>query len=66
MDFAAVYHFLFETMPGIGCLVLAFLIASTLIAAILERRTRKTFKDRGNRGNVEDDDWKFEEEEETK
>lgn len=62
MDFAAVYHFLFETMPGIGCLVLAFLIASTLIAAILERR-RKTFKDRGN---VEDDDWKFEEEEETK
>lgn len=53
MDFAAVYHFLFETMPGIGCLVLAFLIASTLIAAILERRTRKTFKDRGN---VEDDD----------
>ena len=59
MDFAAVYHFLFETMPAIGCLVLAFLIASTLIAAILERRTRKTF-------NVEDDDWKFEEEEETK
>ena len=59
MDFAAVYHFLFETMPGIGCLVLA----STLIAAILERRTRKTFKDRGN---VEDDDWKFEEEEEVK
>ena len=62
MDFAAVYQFLFGTMPGIGCLVLAILIASTLIAAILERRTRKTFKDRGN---VEDD-WKFEEEEETK
>ena len=63
MDFAALYHFLFETMPGIGCLVLVFLIASTLVAAILERRTRKTFKDRGN---VKDDDWKFEEEEETK
>ena len=63
MDFAALYHFLFETMQGIGCLILVFLVASTLITAILERRTRKTFKDRGN---VEDDGWKFEEEEETK
>lgn len=63
MDFAALYHFLFETMQGIGCLILVFLVASTLISAILERRTRKTFKDRGN---VEDDGWKFEEEEETK
>lgn len=63
MDFAALYHFLFETMQGIGCLILVFLVASTLIAAIIERRTRKTFKDRGN---VEDDGWKFEEEEETK
>lgn len=63
MDFAALYHFLFETMPGIGCLVLVFLVASVLVAAILERRTRATFKDRGN---VEDDGWKFEEEEESK
>lgn len=63
MDFAALYHFLFETMQGIGCLILVFLVASTLIAAILERRTRKTFKDRGN---VQDDGWKFKEEEETK
>lgn len=63
MDFAALYHFLFETMPGIGCLVLVFLVASVLVAAILERRTRATFKDRGN---MEDDGWKFEEEEESK
>ena len=63
MDFAALYHFLFETMPGIGCLVLVFLIASVLVAAILERRTRATFKDRGN---MEDDGWKFVEEEESK
>lgn len=63
MDFAALYHFLFETMPGIGCLVLVFLIASVLVAAILERRTRATFKDRGN---MEDDGWKFEEEEGSK
>ena len=63
MDFAALYHFLFETMPGIGCLVLVFLIASVLVAAILERRTLATFKDRGN---VEDDGWMFEEEEESK
>lgn len=63
MDFAAVYHFLFETIQGIGCLVLVFLLGSVLVAAILERRTRATFKDRGN---VKDDVWKFQEEEENK
>ncbi|MEF2655894.1 MAG: DUF6724 family protein [Eggerthellaceae bacterium] len=63
MDFDALYHFLFETYQGIGCLVLVFLVVSTVVAAILERRTRAAFKDRGNKP---DDDWKFEEEEETK
>ena len=63
MDFAGIYQLLFETPQGIGCLILVFLVASTLIAAILERRTRAAFKDRGN---VDNDDWKFEEEEETK
>lgn len=63
MDFGELYHFLFETTPGIGCLILAFLVVSTIVAAILERRTRNAYKDRGN---VEDDDWKFEEEEESK
>lgn len=59
MDFAAIYHFLFETIEGIGCMILAFLVLTTIIAAVLERRTRKTFKDRGPR--EDDDDWKFEE-----
>ena len=46
MDFAELYHFLFETIEGIGCLVVACLV---LIAAALEYRTRKTFKDRGEK-----------------
>ena len=36
MDFAELYHFLFETIEGIGCLIVAC-------------RTRKTFKDRGEK-----------------
>lgn len=63
MDFAGLYHFLFETYAGIGCLIGSFLVVSTLVAALLERRTRATFKDRGN---VQDDDWNFEEEEDSK
>lgn len=58
MDFVGIYHFLFETIEGIGCLVLGCLVLTTLIAAVLELRTRKTFKDRGA-----DDSWKFDEEE---
>lgn len=60
MDFAAIYHFLFGTMQGIGCLILIFLVLSTLIAIILERKTRKTFRDRGPR---EDDHWQFDDKE---
>lgn len=59
MDFAEIYHFLFETMPGIGVLVLTCLVLSTIIAAVLERRTRNQFKDRGN--PEDDSDWKFDE-----
>lgn len=49
MDFAELYHFLFETIEGIGCLIVACLVLTTIIAAILEYRTRKTFKDRGEK-----------------
>ena len=59
MDFAELYHFLFETIEGIGCLILACLVLTTIIAVILEYRTRKTFKDRGEK---QDDDWKFDDE----
>ena len=36
MDFAELYHFLFETIEGIGCLIVACLVLTTIIAAILE------------------------------
>ena len=62
MDFAQLYHFRFETIEGIGCLILACLVITTIIAAVLERKTRATFKDRGPK--PDDDSWKFDNEKE--
>lgn len=59
MDFNQIYHFLFETYEGIGCMIVACLVITTIIAALLERRTRKAFKDRGDA-----EDWKFDDEKE--
>ena len=56
MDFAAAYHFLFETYAGIGVLFGASIIICIIIAAIMETRTRKTYVDRGPRDD-EDDEW---------
>lgn len=56
MDFAEIYHFLFETYPGIGVLVAISLVVCIIVAAILELRTRKTYVDRGPRDD-EDDEW---------
>ncbi len=50
---SAVYHFLFETFAGIGVLVLIVLLASLIACIIMERKTRRTFKDQGP---AEDDD----------
>lgn len=47
MDFAAIYHFLFEQYAGIGVLVAAGLIISIVAAMVMEVKTRKTFVDRG-------------------
>ena len=48
MNIEELYHFLFETMPGIGgCLVI-----SIIVCFILERKTRKQFK---NHEKTEDD-----------
>lgn len=55
MNFDELYHFLFETFPGIGCLVGIGLILSLIVCVILERRTRKTFKNR----EPDEDDWSF-------
>ena len=55
MDFAGIYHFLFETYAGIGVLIAISLVLCVIIAAVLELRTRKTYVDRGER--PEDDEW---------
>ena len=55
MDFAEIYHFLFETYVGIGVLIAISLVLCVIIAAILEARTRKTFVDRGPA--TDDDEW---------
>ncbi len=54
MDFDELYHFFFQTMPGIGLLMLIFIVLFILVALILERRTRKHFE---NRKNEENDSW---------
>lgn len=56
MDFAELYHFIFETYEGIGLTIVVCLIVTTIIAAVLERRTRAAFKDRGEQ---EEDSWLF-------
>lgn len=52
MDFNQLYHFLFETFPGIGCLVGLGLLISLILCLIMEKRTRKVFV---NRERTEDD-----------
>ena len=52
MDIDDIYHFLFETMPGIGCIVCAGMVLSVIACIIMERRTRKQFK---NHEKTEDD-----------
>lgn len=49
MDFNEIYHFLFETYEGIACLIGAGLLFSIIFAFITERRTKKKFKDRGEK-----------------
>lgn len=55
MDVGALYDFLFNTVPGIGCLVGIGLVISLIACVIMERRTRKTFVDR----EADEDDWSF-------
>lgn len=55
MDIGALYHFLFESYAGIGCLIGAGLLISLIACVIMERRTRKVFVDR----EPSEDDWSF-------
>ena len=52
VNFEEIYHFLFETVPGIGVLVGIGLLVSIIVCIILERKTRKQFK---NHEKTEDD-----------
>lgn len=53
MDIMEIYHFLFETMPGIGVLIGAGIVLSLLVCIVLERKTRKQFKNHAKTA----DDW---------
>ena len=61
MDFGEIYHFLFETFYGIGCLVGLGLLVSLVVCVVLEKRTRKIYK---NHEKTEDDWSLFDDEEE--
>ncbi len=54
MDFAALYHFLFETVPGIAVLIGGGLVISVLVSVVLEFKTRHRFR---NRPEPEHDEW---------
>lgn len=41
------FNFIFGTYAGIGCLVGAGLLISLILAFLLERKTRRIYKDRG-------------------
>ena len=45
MNIEELYHFLFETMPGIGILVGGGLEISIIVCIILELKTRKQTED---------------------
>ena len=47
MDLAEIYHFIFETYAGIGCLVGAGIVIS---------KTRRVFRDRGERPEDRDEE----------
>lgn len=54
MDFSEIYHFLFETVPGIAVLVGVGLVVSILVCAVLELKTRRRFR---HRDEVAPDEW---------
>lgn len=56
MDAGEIYHFLFETYAGIGVLVVSGLVISLILCVVMERKTRKVYKDRGPKTD-EDDEW---------
>lgn len=53
VDFDSIYHFLFETFYGVGCLVGIGLLISLLACVILEKKTRAIYKNH----EKSEDDW---------
>lgn len=56
-DFYQIYHFLFETIPGIGVLVGIGLVVSIILCFIFELRTRKRFRNHAEEDEV--DEWEL-------
>ncbi len=54
MEINEIYHFLFETIPGIGVLVGAGLVISLICCFIFEAKTRKRYR---NQEAPEEDEW---------
>lgn len=57
IDIAEVYHFLFDTIPGIGVLVGIGLVISLILCVIFEMRTRKRFRHHGEEDEI--DEWEL-------
>ena len=49
MDFNEIYHFIFETYEGVACLIGCGFVFSIIFAFISEKKTKKTFRDRGKK-----------------
>ena len=49
MGFAGIYHFIFETYAGLAILMGGCLVICFILAFVLEKRTRKRYRDRGER-----------------
>lgn len=54
MTLEELYHFLFETYAGMGVLMGAVLVISIIVCIVLERRTKRLFRDRGP---ADKDEW---------
>ena len=54
MDFNAIYHFLFESVEGVGVLVIGGMVLSIIAAILFEIRTRRKYR---NHEVVETDEW---------
>ena len=54
MDFNSIYHFLFESVEGVGILIIGGMVLSVIAAILFEIRTRRKYH---NHEAVETDEW---------